>query len=159
MMPSDVLQQKLADLPGPVQDYLYSEQAGDLNEKIISRNKLSEGQEPMLFGLLRELFVKQVPLERLVAEIKDRFNFDETRAKQLAVDIAGFRLLPLDKWLGDVDGYIRSLGGDAAKYPDFRVQIEHRTPEAAAQDIVEGSVSGVVDPLAQTRLRGVVESF
>src|SRR5687768_14537269 len=135
MIPSDVLQQKLAELPEPVQDYLYSDQAGDLNEKIINRNKITEGQEPLLFMLLRELFVKEVSLPRLVEEIKARFNFDDIKAKQLAVDIAGFRLLPLDKYLGDVDGYVRSLGANASQYPDFRVKIEHRTPEAAAQDV------------------------
>jgi len=159
MTNADVLQQKLAALPEPVQDYLYSEQAGDLNEKIITRNKLPEGQEPILFMLLRELFVKDVPLPRLVVEIKGRFNFDDARARQLAVDIAGFRLLPLDKWLGDVDGTIRSLGGNPAQYPDFRVKIEHRTAEAAAQDIVNESITEVADPSAQSRLRGVVESF
>jgi hypothetical protein len=159
MIAADVLQQKLAELPEPVQDYLYSDLAGDLNEKIITRNKLSEGQEPLLFSLLREIFVKLVPLPRLVDEVRDRFNFDDIKAKQLAVDIAGFRLLPLDKWLGDVDGYVRSLGGNPTQYPEFRVQIEHRTPEAAAQDVVEGSVSGIADPRAQSRLRGVVESF
>ena len=159
MASADVIQQKIAALPGPVQDYLYSERAGDLNEKIITRNKLSEDQEPKLYALLRELYVEATPLSRLVEETKTRFALDDAKAKQLAVDIAGFRLLPLDKFLGDVDGYIRSLGGDATQYPDFRVQIEHRTAEEAAQDIVDESVASVADARVQSRLRGVVESF
>ena len=159
MASSDAIREKLHGLPMPVQDYLYSEQAGELNEKIIVRNKLSEAQEPALFALLSELFVKEVEFSRLIDEIKSRFAFDDVRAKQLAVDVAGFRLLPLDKWLGDVDGYIRTLGGKPDQYPEFRVQIEHRTPEAAAQDIVEGSVTAMADPRTQSRLQGVVESF
>ncbi|MEK7546161.1 MAG: hypothetical protein AAB554_03750 [Patescibacteria group bacterium] len=156
---TDVLQRKIAALPGPVQDYLYSEAAGDLNDKIITRNKLAEDQEPALFGLLREIFVKELAMKDLGSEVKKRFGFDELRSRQLAVDIAGFRLLPLDKWLGDVDGHIRSLGGNPAQYPEFRVRIEHRTPEEAALDIVEESVTSVAEPRTQVRLRGVVESF
>src|SRR5690242_19714068 len=146
MAVTDAIRTRLLELPQPVQDYLYSEMAGDLNEKIIDRNKLSEGQEERLYDLLRDLFVKEVPLPKLVDEIKSRFGFDDPKAKQLAVDIAGFRLLPLDKYLGDIDGYIRSLGEDPKRYPDFRVKIEHRTPEAAAQEIIEESVTGVADP-------------
>jgi len=159
MASADIIQSKIAALPEPVQDYLYSEQAGELNDKIITRNRLVEGQEPALFVLLRELFVKTIDLSRLVEEIKNRFDFDDAKAKQLAIDIAGFRLLPLDKWLGDIDGYIRSLGGDPASYPEFRVQIEHRTPEAAADDVVKESVGAVAEPRTQSRLRSVVESF
>jgi len=159
MTSADVVQLKLAALPVPVQDYLYSERAGDLNEKIIERNKLTEAQEPALYALLRELYVKEVTLPGLVDEVARRFALDETRAKQLAVDIAGFRLLPLDKFLGDVDGYVRSLGGDTKTYPDYRVQIEHRSPEEAAKEIVNESITVVADPRTQSRLRGVVESF
>jgi hypothetical protein len=159
MIPADVLQRRIAELPDPVQDYLYSELAGDLNEKIIERNGLTEGQEPLLFALLREAFVGEVPMPRLIDEIKARFAFDDAKAAGLAADIAGFRLLPLDKWLGDVDGYLRTLGKDPASYPEFRVQIEHRTPEAAAEEIVKESVGAVSDVRTQNRLKGVVESF
>lgn len=158
MTPQD-LQQKLAALPEPVQDYLYSARAGELNEKIISRNTIADDQEPRLFALLRELYVKESPLPRLVEEVKSRFVFDDLKAKRLALDIAGFRLLPLDKWLGDIDGYIRSLGGDPSMYPEFRVQIEHRTPEGAADDIVKESIGGLDNLRTQERLRDVVESF
>lgn len=159
MTPADALQQKLASLPEPVQDYLYSEQAGELNEKIISRNGLSEGQEPLLFALLRELFVRDVPVANLLTEVKSRFNLDDAKGRQLAADIAGFRLLPLDKWLGDVDGLIRTLGGDPKSYPEFRVKIERRTPEEAAKEVVRESVATTADARTQARLKGVIESF
>ncbi len=156
---TDELQLKIAELPGPVQDYLYSERAGELNEMIIERNALTEPQEAALFDLLRQLFVKAIELPRLLDEVKARFGLDEAASKRLAADILGFRLLPLDKWIGDVDGLVRALGADPTAYPDFRVQIEHRTPGEAAEEVVKESIGAVAEPRTQARLRGVVESF
>lgn len=156
---TDDLQRKIAELPGPVQDYLYSEKAGELNEMIIERNALTEPQEAALFDLLRKLFVRATSMPELLGEVKTRFGLDEAASKRLAADILGFRLLPLDKWLGDVDGAIRALGADPSAYPAFRVQIEHRTPEEAAEEVVKESIGVVAEPRTQARLRGVVESF
>lgn len=159
MLPNDVVQQRLRELPGSVQDYLYSDAAGELNDTLITRNGLAEAQEPALFGLLRELFIKEVPLPRLVDEVTARLGLEPEAAKKLALDVAGYRLLPLDKWLGDVDGYLRSLGGDPSAYPEFRVPIERRTPEAAAREVVRESVTDAADLHVQDRLENVVESL
>ncbi len=157
MIANDITQRKLHELPEPVLDYLYSERAGELNVKIIDRNGLNESQEPELFALLNETFAQELPLDRLLSEAKARFGFDDLKAKALAADIAGYRLLPLDKWIGDVSAFLRSLGADPKAYPDFRVPIAHRTIDQAADEVVTSV--GSADPHLQNRLRNVVESL
>src|SRR5688572_13334036 len=112
MLSPAVIQQRMAALPVPVLEHLYSEEVGELNARIIDRNALTEDQETVLFDLLREVFVREIVVERLVDEIKGRFGFDESKARKLALDVAGYRLLPLDRWIGDISGYIRRFGGD-----------------------------------------------
>ena len=158
MIPADVLQRKIDALPEPVLNYLYSERAGELNLQIIERHGVSEAQEQVFFLLLRELFVKELPLERLILELKQRLGLDDAKAKALAVDIAGYRLLPLDKWLGDVGAYLRANGADPKAYPADRVQVAHRTIDEAAEDIA-AAAAPESDPRLKTRLGNIVESF
>ncbi len=157
MIPADVLQRQVDALPEPVLDYLYSERAGELNFKIIENHQLAEAQEEKLFPLLRELFVKALLLERLISELKSRLGLDDTKAKALAVDIAGYRLLPLDKWLGDVSAYLRANGADPKNFPAFRVAVTHRTMDEAAKEVAS-SLASETDPHLQNRLENVVES-
>ncbi len=158
MLSEDALQRKIDALPEPVLDYLYSERAGELNLRIIERQHLSEAQEEKFFGVLRELFVKELPLENLIPELRARLGFEDVRAKALAADIAGYRLLPLDKWLGDIGAYLRANGADPKSYPEFRVTIAHRTIDQAAKEVAD-SVATESEPHLQGRLQNIVESF
>ncbi len=158
MIATDVLERKIKELPEPVLDYLYSERAGELNLKIIERHQLNETQEESLYALLREIFVKELSLDRLIAEIKARFGFDDAKSKALAIDIAGYRLLPLDKWLGDIGAYLRANGADVKTFPEFRVVIAHRTIDEAAQEVAV-SVTPSAEPHLQNRVQNIVESF
>ena len=72
----------------------------------------------------------------LASTLMTRLTLDGATAEKLAVDIAGYRLLPLDKWLGDISGYIRSHGGDPAAYPAERVKMIERTRDEAATEVV-----------------------
>lgn len=157
MIAADVLQRKIDALPEPVLDYLYSERAGELNLQILERYGLDEKQEEIYFQILRELFVKDLPLERLILELKERLGFDDAKAKALAIDIAGFRLLPLDKWLADVSAFLRALGADVKAFPPERVAIAHRTVGEAVSEITT-SVASAPDEHLHSRLENVVAS-
>lgn len=159
MTPAEILQQKMAALPEPVLDHLYDERIGDLNERIIQGNGLNPGQAPLLYALLRELFVRDVPFGNLVEEVKDRFNFDDAKAKRLAMDIAGYRLLPLDRWIGDVSGYIRRLGGDVSAYPQERVQLVEKTRGEAASEVVSAASQAAASLRVKERMRDAVSSY
>ncbi|WKZ28950.1 MAG: hypothetical protein QY323_05500 [Patescibacteria group bacterium] len=157
MIASDVLQRKIDALPEPVLEYLYSERAGALNLEIIEQHQLNEKQEEAYFQILRELFVKDLPLERLLLELKSKLGLDDAKAKALAIDIAGKRLLPLDKWLADVTAFLRALGADPKTFPDFRVTIARRTVDEAVEEITT-SVASEATGHPQQRLQNVVES-
>ncbi|MFA5854657.1 MAG: hypothetical protein WC866_06320 [Patescibacteria group bacterium] len=157
MIATDVLQRKIDALPEPVLDYLYSERAGELNLQVIEKHQLTEKQEETYFQILRELFVKDLPLERLIIELKERLELDDTKAKALAIDIAGFRLLPLDKWLADISTFLRALGADPKTFPNLRVAIARRTVDEAAAEIAT-SVASTPDDHLHNRLENVVES-
>src|SRR5713101_925688 len=101
-MTKEELSRKLKDLPEPVIEHLYGDEIGELNGRVIDRNGLDDAQQGKLYDLIDELVVRAVSIDGIQPEIEKRFGFDKTKAKALALDIAGYRLLPLDKWLGDV---------------------------------------------------------
>lgn len=151
---------RLNELPEAVQQHIFSEATGDLNAQIIQRNPVVQEQRTVLFGLLKEVFVRDVPIEALEAEVATRFSgLDAAAARNLARDIAGYRLLPLDKYLGDVDGLIRTLGGEPKDYPPERVKIEERTSEEAASEVVNELGGDSFDRRMKERLKDLAESF
>ncbi|HJV33242.1 MAG TPA: hypothetical protein VJ694_04415 [Patescibacteria group bacterium] len=160
MLSDDVLRQKLAALPEPVLKYIYSEQAGDLNTQIIDRNDVSDAQRMLLFEILSEIFVKELSLESLAPTLKARLGVDDAKAERLAVDIAGYRLLPLDKWIGDVSGYIRRHGADLDAYPSERIVMVERTRDEAADDVINATaLASAASARLKGRLQDVIESF
>mgnify|MGYP000287599479 CR=1 FL=1 len=154
------LLQKIRKLPEPVQDYLYSESLLHGNGQVIERNALDfEGQKTFL-RLLQRVFAREVPMSDLEKEASALVGGDEGKSKALARDIAGYCLLPLDRWLGDVSGYVRRLGGDVSSYPAERIQMVERTRDEAASEVVSSS-DGAAEATARARerMRDVVTSF
>lgn len=113
---SDIKNNKI---PTPAADYLGSMKAADLNIFICDKYGISGDSITRYVVLVRDLFNKNLALSALVARIKEVFLFDEIKARNLALDIAGIRLLVANDWIGNVDGYITSLGGDPAKYAKY----------------------------------------
>ncbi len=157
-MTKEEIFQRLLELPAPVQDYIFSEEAGGLNGQIVGRNGLNKEQADVLLALLDELLLQDLRVDNLVIEIQRRLSLDSVKAKSLALDIAGYRLLPLDKFLGDIDGYIRMLGGDSKNYPDTRIKVEERTPDEAAAEVV-GTSANAFDFRMKERLNDIIDSF
>jgi len=152
------IDQLLGELPEAVQDYLFSPDNVALNEKVLDRNNISVSKEGEYFLIVRRLFARDLPLSGLAGECKEKFAVDDAAAKKTAMDIAGYRLLPLDTYLGDVDGYIRSLGGDPNAYPPLRIQVEERTSEEAIKDVVGPTIPAVSHRL-KGRMHDVVRSY
>lgn len=154
------LPQKIRMLPEPVQDYLYSEGLSHANSQVIDRSDLDVGKQRKFLSLLPRLFVRELPISDLEKETDAILPGDMEKAKALARDIAGYCLLPLDRWLGDVAGYIRRLGGDVAIYPPDRVQLIEKTRDEAAAEVVSSSF-GAEEATARVkeRLQEVVTSF
>lgn len=158
MLSREELDKKIRALPEPVQDYIFDEERAVWNDKVIDGTGMDDDEVPILLRLENELFVKEVTLTGLEAQVRERFGYGAEKAKALALAIAGYQLLPLDTYLGDVDGYIHSLGGDPSVYPDLRIVVEERTTEEAVQDVV-GTNAESVSHRIRTRLHDVIKSF
>lgn len=109
-------------IPSTASDYFSSLKAADLNILITQKYKIGSKDLPKYLGLVKDLFYKKMPLSGLVYAIKELFSFDDVKAGEMAIDMAGVLLLVVKDWIGDVDGYIRKLGGDPAKYAKFTVE-------------------------------------
>lgn len=123
------------ELPKPVSDYLFDESNVDLNERIFDDNGVRPADEPKILGIIRKAITKEIPLEGLSGALAEALNKEQDALKKLVSDIAGFRLLPLNGYLGDVDGFIRSLGGDPSSYPETRIKIQEMTTDSAVKDV------------------------
>lgn len=154
------LLQKIRSLPEPVQDYLYSEGLLHANGQVIERNDLDFDKQRAFLRLLQRLFAREVTMVDLEKEAAALLAGDGEKAKALARDIAGYCLLPLDRWLGDVTGYVRRLGGDPSSYPPDRVQLVEKTRDEAAAEVVSSSEGGAeATARIKERMRDVVTSF
>jgi hypothetical protein len=149
---------RLGEVPEAVQNHVFGEDIGDLNRSVIDRNALTETQVDAMFDLLNALILKAMPADRLEAEVGARLLVAPDKARKIALDIAGYRLLPLDKYLGDIDGLIRLMGGDPAAYPPNRVRIEERTSEEAAEEVAKASAQSF-DYRMRERLKDIADSF
>jgi hypothetical protein len=104
------------NIPSPAADFFGSMKAADLNIAICRKYGIKGDSIPKYLGLVAGLFHKTLALSALVTKIKETFSFDEAKAKNLALDIAGARLLVANDWIGGVAEYIEFLGGDPVKY-------------------------------------------
>jgi hypothetical protein len=111
-------QEKLNKLPANVRDYLDSVAGIDLNLRICDQNGLAGNDILRNTDLVVDLFFKELALKDLVAKIEEVFKYNDFKAKKLAADIAGIRLLVVDDvWFkGEVLAYLKSLGAPLADY-------------------------------------------
>jgi hypothetical protein len=132
-------QEKLNKLPANVRDFLNSVAGTDLNLFICKQNGLVGDDIILNTDLVADLFFKDLELKDLVTRIKDDFDFDDVKARKLAADIAGIRLLVIDNWFnGGVSAYLKSLGVSPADYQkivdDQKIAVRKEKEEDAIEE-------------------------
>jgi hypothetical protein len=82
---------------------------------------LKIGQLVELTGLVRDLYFKKVDVLNVDAEILKRFKLEPEKAKEMAKELCGMRLLVVDnEWFeGKVAKKIGELGGNVDDYAEF----------------------------------------
>ncbi|MFH0840578.1 MAG: hypothetical protein V1865_01145 [bacterium] len=120
-MNSDIYKEKLKKLPPWVQDYLDSMQSAEYNVIITEKYGLKSIEETRKYlDLVNQIFFKELLLISLFSKIKELFGFDDDKARAMAIDIVGMKLLPVEEWLDkNLRQYIRDLGGDPVKYEKY----------------------------------------
>jgi len=130
-MDINIYKEKLDKLPLWVRDYLESMQAGEYNLEICEKYGLETIQEIRKYlDLVNKIFFKELLLVSLFSEIKNAFGFDDDRAREMAIDIAGIKFLAVKDWLDkDVDKYIEDLGGNPDYYQKYVVEHDQALDE------------------------------
>ena len=98
-------------------DYLDSFKAIELNLSICHKYGLAGEDIGKHTELITELFFKRLDFSALVPKIKEIFKFDDAKAKKMAADVVGIRLLVVDDWFGhQASAYLQTLGVAPSAY-------------------------------------------
>lgn len=87
-----------------------------INIEIEKQNGLTVEQGDKMMDVIRKVVLKTIEPRELLANIQKTIGLNENKAKKLALDLLGRQFLPMQWYIGDVEGEIKKLGGDVAKY-------------------------------------------
>ncbi|MBU2415760.1 hypothetical protein KKH86_00850, partial [Patescibacteria group bacterium] len=108
---------ELQKLPQTIQNILISPFGAEINEKITKKYNLNEETASKMIDIVNDIYLKVLPIKNLINKIQEVFNFDLSKSKQLASDIAGLKLLIAgDYFQEDIQGYIKNLNGNLENY-------------------------------------------
>ena len=110
-------QKKLKEIPQNAQAYLTSMKGVDLDVAICEKYGIENEKIKDFADLVSQLFFNELELKELISQIKFLFSFADKKARDIAIDIAGIRLLIIKDWLKeDVEKYIKNLGGNSIEF-------------------------------------------
>ena len=100
------------DLPEYIQDILWSDETGTINERIFEDFNLSAQQKNIFFDILRKIVFKQISLDQLLEALKP-LGLGEEQTKEITIEILKKRILPLSDYLKvNTLLYIKKWGGE-----------------------------------------------
>ncbi len=99
-----------------MQRLLDHEENTQINMAIETKNGLSKEQGDRMMSVIRKIILKTIAPAGLVATIKKDISLGEDQAKKLGLDLLGRRFLPMQWYIGNVEGLIRGLGGHVEEY-------------------------------------------
>ncbi len=105
------------DLPDWVKDEVTSDNTIKINKKIVEKFDLSNKQKSILFKILRNIILKDLPLDsdRLLKKLK-QIELGDKKTKELGLIIVKNRLFPLQEYFKkDVRELYKNLGGKLDK--------------------------------------------
>lgn len=134
---------KFQTLPQAARDFLLSEQSSEANVKIVEKFKLSPEEEDLFFEITDKVIYKELKLENFLAEVKKFFKFNKEVIKKLSLEILGTIFLPIESYLGDVQGEIKKIGGAPGSFAVKRIETEEITPEILVKRILAETEIGL----------------
>ncbi len=146
-------------LPKAVSDFFF-----DLSKQEAATAKLvTHGiTEDMAFDLLliaEDVLLKNVRLQDVYSKVADLTKLDPEKAKIVARDLIGSRLLPLEAFTPGVPEELARLGGTVAEYPAERVEKRKVSAESFVRETLNGLNLRLPDPALQSRLEFILVSF
>ena len=102
----------MSELPDEVRDFLLEPALLDCIDEIREKHALAENTEDVLIDFAEQITLGSFSLELLPQKISAELHMEESKAKQIAIDLAGHRLLPIAPLIGDVAQQIVVWGGN-----------------------------------------------
>ncbi len=96
---------------------------------IFARHSLPAERQAEIQKLLFAVLDGSASLDAMPGMLAATFGLDEAKAKLVAADLAGYRLLPLQLYIGGIKNRIVEWGGDPASYPTTIIEKEKIHPE------------------------------
>ncbi len=122
--------ENLTKLPKPAIDFLLSDYGKYLNLTIKKEHKISGLNMSFLAAVVEKLFLGEIKFVDLPTYLINKLNISEAKARELALDILGKRLLVVKNYLPgqDVMAVMRSMGGKPESYEHY-AKIAEKMPE------------------------------
>lgn len=126
-------------LPGSVKAFLVSANTGATFKKLVTQHGVTEPTVGAVVDLVGDIDLGFLKLENLVPGLIE-LGIPREKATRFAADLAGYRYLPISRFVGgDVWNLIESWGGDPKKYPTTTIEIREATPESVTDEILKES--------------------
>jgi len=151
------------DLPEYIQDILWSDDTGIINEEIFKKFNLSAQQKDIFFDVLRKIVFKQINLRQLLEVLKP-LGLREEQTKKIAVEILKRRVLPLSDYLKvNTLLYIKKWGGEIPADEFSKLVKTESQGKIDADNIIEQIIKEtgleLKDHVLENRFKNIVLSF
>jgi len=146
-------------LPAEVTDFLDSSELLFKIIEIIEKHKVSEDKYDAIAPVVEGLLEKPAGLDALPAAIQKITELDMTAATRLTADLAGYWLLPLEAYVGDVTGHIMSWGGKIEDYPPKRIARRAVQPDEFTRETLHAIGAKQKEPTLQHRLEYILTTY
>ncbi len=120
--------QSTIELPKKIEDILYGDVAGVVNEQLANDFSLSIGQLARMTRLISDVFYKRLQIENLLSTLESTLEIDSEKAKNICLSICGKRLLVADaEWFGGaVSEEIKKYGGQIDDYAEYITDFKNK---------------------------------
>ncbi|MFH1089071.1 MAG: hypothetical protein V1716_01455 [Candidatus Uhrbacteria bacterium] len=149
------------DLPETIQNFLVSPEGFVWAEGVEVKFKLAKNKSGTLSKIVEQIVLGEEELEFLPTVILSELEVDWETACQIAVELAGQRLLPIVSFIDtDVEKQIRDWGGDPAVFKNTpQIEIAQEDPAELVVRILKELETKLPDHLEQSRLEFILTSM
>ncbi len=106
----------LTQLPPLMFTIISKERSAEINMEVESQHHLTEQQGDGMMQMIKNIITKKVIPGQLLEKLKQEIGLKQEASKALALDLLGRRFLPMQWYIGNVEGLIKDLGGEVEKY-------------------------------------------
>ena len=144
-------------IPESIKKFIVSPENMTRRVELMRRFSVSPDSTIKITKTVNLILAKEAGPDTLLDELKKMTDISPDNAQQIALAFAGYEFLPCSDYLGDVDSFIRSLGGNPSDYPAERIIIRDVLPQELVTEFLhEHPVN--VPAFLEHRLREILES-